>query len=163
MEKPLILVVEDEVEYSEKIANAVQSSDKYAASVAHSAKEALDTLKKHKGLFGAFPNRVRCIILDIKMPGMDGLRFLEKIRQEYDESIGVIMLTAYEDPAKWDRAIGGFVAAYIKKPFDRQDLLDKLDQFFSGDEKTVKKLYSKTLYKGFDRMEELRKGEKEDG
>ena len=137
MDKPLIMVVEDEVEYAEKISNAVKSSDKYQTVIAHSAAEALETMQGDKGIFGVFPNRIRCILLDIKMPEMDGLQFLEKIRKDYGGSIEVIIITAFEDYDKGDRAIGGYVASYIKKPFDRQDLLDKLDTLFSKNEKAV--------------------------
>ncbi|MBU0672601.1 MAG: response regulator [Candidatus Margulisbacteria bacterium] len=159
MEKPLILVVEDETEYAQKIAKTVTSSDKYEAIIANSAIEALETLKKNKGLFGVFPNRVRCILLDIKMPEMDGLQFLENIRKDYEDSIEVIIITAYEDYEKWDRAIGGYVASYIKKPFDRQDLLDKLDTLFSKNERAKGRIYADTVVKAVERIQEHKKGE----
>jgi len=152
MAKPLIMIVEDEVEYSKEIAEDVKSSGKYEAIVANSAKEALKILSKNKGLLGMSPNRVKCILLDIKMPEMDGLQFLEKIRKEYEDTIGVIIITAYEDYGKWDKALGGFAAGYIKKPYDRNDLLSKLDLFFSGGEETAHKMISDTLREGLDQM-----------
>ena len=153
MKKYLILIVEDEIEYSKEIAEDVKSSGKYEAIIANSAKEALDVLKKNKGLFGIFKNRIRCILLDIKMPEMDGLQFLEKIRKEYEDTMGVFMLTAYEDREKWDRALGGFVAGYIKKPYDRKDLLEKLDRFFSEDKDAGNKMISNTLIEGLGKMD----------
>jgi len=161
MTKPLILIVEDEFEYAEKIANAVKSSNKYDAIIAHSAPQALATLKKNKIFFGLLPNRISCILLDIKMPGMNGLEFLKEVRQNYKDTVGVFMLTAYEDVEKWDKALEGFVACYIKKPFDRHDLLSRLDKFFSEDKEVANKMISKTLVEGIERMEELRKEEKD--
>lgn len=159
MEKSLIMVVEDEVEYAREIAEDVKSSKKYEAVIANSAKEGLETLRKNKGFLGLFPNRVRLILLDIKMPEMDGLQFLEKIRKEYEDTIGVIIITAYEDYEKWDRALGGFVAGYIKKPYDRKDLLERIDLFFSKDTEAHDKMISKTLIEGVEKMSKI-EGEK---
>jgi CheY-like chemotaxis protein len=158
MDKPLIMVVEDEKEYSQRIAHAVESSERYQAVVANSAQEAFDLLKKNKTLFGILPNHIRCILLDIKMPEMDGLEFLKQLRKEYKDAIAVIMLTAYEDYEKWDRALGGYIAGYIRKPFDRKDLLKRLDTIFSEDEEATDKMISETFLDGIKRMEELKQG-----
>ncbi len=157
MTKPLVLVVDDEVEYANKISTAVKSGDKYETVTAYSAREALAELKRNKSLFGLRPNRIRCILLDVKMPEMDGLQFLRQLRREYGDAIGVIVVTAFEDPEKWDAALDGAVAGYVKKPFDRQDLLGKLDEFFSGKTDIQSKMVSDTLLEGLERMEQLKK------
>ena len=57
--KPLIMVVEDEKEYSDMIARMVTSTDKYEAIVANSAEEALALLKKNKPALGFLFNKIR--------------------------------------------------------------------------------------------------------
>jgi CheY-like chemotaxis protein len=160
MAKPLIMVVEDEVEYADKIASAVKGSGRYKTVTAYAAREALGILKKNIRLFGLLPNRVELILLDIKMPGMDGLQLLEKIRKDYGNGIGVIILTAYEDYDKWDRAITSLVAGYIKKPYDREFLLRKLDVFFRNDE-SYQHMVAKTYMEGVSKLGEFEKDKNE--
>ncbi|MFA5840197.1 MAG: response regulator [Candidatus Margulisiibacteriota bacterium] len=132
MANPVVMVVDDEVDVANSIANIIKDTSQYEVITAYSAKEALENLTKNKVLFGLGGNKIRFIFLDIKMPEMDGLSFLEKIRHEFGETIGVSMLTAWEDAEKWEKATSGFVVNYIRKPFKSEDLLKTLNQFFSG-------------------------------
>ncbi|NQT29719.1 MAG: response regulator [Candidatus Saganbacteria bacterium] len=134
MEKPLIMVVDDDAKVADRTARIIQQTEKYNIITAYSAKEGLEELSKNKIMFGLKGNRIRLIVLDIKMPEMDGLQFLEEIRKNYGGNIGVIMLTAYEDAEKWERATSGFIISYIKKPFDPEKLLLTIDKFFEGKE-----------------------------
>ena len=134
MSKPLIMVVDDEVDVANSITNTIKDTGKYEVITANSAKEALENLKKHKVMFGLGGNRIRLILLDIKMPEMSGLELLEKIRQGFGEDIGISMLTAWEDEEKWEKATSGFVINYIKKPFKSDELIATIDDFFMGKE-----------------------------
>ena len=134
MAKPLIMVVDDEIDVANSITNTIKDTARYDVITAYSGPEALQNLKKHKVLLGLGGNRIRLVLLDIKMPGMDGLELLEKIRQDFGEDIGISMLTAWEDEEKWDRATSGFVVNYIKKPFKSEELIATIDDFFSGRE-----------------------------
>ena len=153
MAKPIVMVVDDEQDVANSITNTIKDVDKYQVITAYSAKEALDQLAKNKVLFGLGGNKIRFIFLDIKMPEMDGLAFLEKVRKDFGEDIGVSMLTAWEDADKWDKATSGFVVNYIKKPFRSEELLSTLESFFEGDEG---KMVLKTFEKHIAKKEELK-------
>lgn len=160
MAKPLIMVVDDEKAFADELAKTIKLTGKYDVTVAYSAKDAHETLKKNKGIFGIFKNRIRCILLDIKMPEMDGLQFLKQLRKEYEGKIEVILITAYEDEEKWDKATEGLVAGYITKPFDKNKLLAKLDKLFSSKESRID-MIGDTLMEGFEKREQLRKEKQE--
>jgi len=154
MANPLILVVDDEPNIANLIADIVNGTDKYEAITANSAQEALNLLQKNKVMFGLGGNRVRFAFLDIKMPGMDGLQLLEKIRKDFGEEIGIAMLTAWEDAEKWDKATSGFVVDYIKKPFKAEELTGTLDKFFAGQEG---KMVINTFERHIEKREEFKK------
>jgi len=71
-------------------------------------------------------NHPDIVILDIRMPGMDGLEALEKMK-EIDPDINVIMVTAMEDMQHTIRAVQLGAYEYINKPLD----LDKLEVVIS--------------------------------
>lgn len=134
MAKPVVMVVDDEIDVANSIANTIKDTNLYDVVTAYSAKEALDQLSRHKTFFGLGGNKIKFIFLDIKMPGMDGLELLNKVRRDFGEDIGISMLTAWEDEEKWDKATSGFVVNYIRKPFKAEDLLNTLKGFFEGRE-----------------------------
>jgi CheY-like chemotaxis protein len=154
MANPLIMVVDDEIDVANSISSIIKDTKRYEVVTAYSAKEALEHLRKNKVFMGLGGNRIRLILLDIKMPEMDGLQFLEKIRKEFGEDIGVSMLTAWEDEEKWDRATSGFVINYIKKPFKSEELIATVDNFFKGQEE---KMVMQTFEKHIEKREEFKK------
>ena len=68
-------------------------------------------------------NRPHIVLLDIKMPGMDGIETLEKIR-ELDKEVGVIMITGVkkDEAGRTCMTLGAY--GYITKPLDL-DYLEK--------------------------------------
>ena len=61
------------------------------------------------------------ILLDVTMPGMDGILTLKKIR-EADPDAGIVMATAVQDEQIAKEAIELGAYAYCVKPFDMQYL-----------------------------------------
>jgi len=153
MGKPLIMVVDDDKDVADEIAASIKDTEKYEVATVYSARDALRLIEKNKKLMGN-RNRIELIVLDIKMPEMNGLELLARIRLTYpDDKMGVIMLTAYEDADKWEKATDGHIAAYLKKPFKEEELLKTLERYFSSaDEKT--KMIFETFEKHVDKMED---------
>ncbi|NQT30451.1 MAG: response regulator [Candidatus Saganbacteria bacterium] len=148
------MVVDDETDVADVIAETIKDTNRYEALVAYSAREALDHLSENRILRGLFGNRIRLIVLDIIMPEMGGLEFLELVRKDYDGSIGVVILTAYEDEDKWTRATSALVVDYIKKPFKNEKLISIIDRFCQGQRETM---IIETLEKHIEKREGLAK------
>jgi Response regulator containing CheY-like receiver, AAA-type ATPase, and DNA-binding domains len=102
-----ILVVDDEHSVAEFI-KEVLTEEGYLVEMAHSGREALSIVKKFS------PD---IVILDFMMPDMNGLQVLAELKA-FDESIQVLMLTAYNSVPTAIEAIRQGAADYILKPFD---------------------------------------------
>jgi DNA-binding NtrC family response regulator len=119
MIEPSVLVVDDEVQFVETL---VKRLDKRGVKVnsAHSGQEALDTLK------GSGATKTDVVVLDVKMPGMDGLETLALIKEQHP-LVEVIMLTGH---ATVESAIEGMKHGaydYLMKPCDFDVLMEKLN------------------------------------
>jgi response regulator NasT len=67
------------------------------------------------------------VILDVKMPGADGLQAARDIR-DLDLKVAVLILTAFSQRNLIDEAREAGVAAYLVKPFQRIELIPAIDQ-----------------------------------
>jgi response regulator NasT len=67
------------------------------------------------------------VILDVKMPGSDGLAAARSIR-DLDLKVAVLILTAFSQRSLIDEARDAGVAAYLVKPFQRIELIPAIDQ-----------------------------------
>ncbi|MEM1203993.1 MAG: response regulator transcription factor [Acidobacteriota bacterium] len=79
------------------------------------------------GLHLALTNEYDAIVLDVMLPGMDGLDFARRLRGDAGSSTPILMLTARDTLAD---KLAGFEAGtddYLVKPFDLQELAVRLD------------------------------------
>jgi response regulator NasT len=72
-------------------------------------------------------HRPDVVILDVKMPGMDGLAAARAIG-ELDERVAVLVLTAFSQRNLIEEAREAGVSAYLVKPFQRTELVPAIDQ-----------------------------------
>lgn len=68
-----------------------------------------------------------CLLLDVCMPDMSGLE-LQEILQEQNSDIPVIILTGHADIPTAVRAMKGGASDFIEKPFDSEELLERIHQ-----------------------------------
>lgn len=71
--------------------------------------------------------RPAMVFMDIKMPGMDGLTALERIRAQ-DPGAKVVMCTALKEQEQKARARKAGAKGYITKPFSRDDIVKALNE-----------------------------------
>src|SRR5687767_11243099 len=107
-----ILVVDDELGPRESLRMLLKPS--YLIHTADGGRAALEEIPRYQ------PD---IVIMDIKMPEMDGLEVLRRIKRA-DASIEVIMITAYASLETVKLALTHGAFEYLIKPFSRQDLED---------------------------------------
>ena len=112
-----ILFLEDEVTIREVIAEYMNVAG-HKVTECGSGDEAVERLKE---------KNFDLAVLDIKVPGISGLKVLEYIRNELKSDMGVIMLTAYEDINTQVEAFNFFADDYITKPASPIILLKRID------------------------------------
>ena len=81
------------------------------------------------------PNEINLILLDVMIPGMDGIATLNEIKKRYPE-IAVIIMTAYGSMDVAVQALRSHADDFIEKPFDVDDLRDKIREILREKAKT---------------------------
>ncbi len=113
-----ILLVDDEIPFVKTLTKRL-SRRELNIITAFSGQEALARLEKDPD--------IEIIVLDIKMPGMNGLRTLEEIKKEYP-FVEVIILTGHStvDSAIKGMRLGAF--DYLLKPCDIDQLISRMQE-----------------------------------
>ena len=103
-----ILVCDDDKAVSNFLGRFLKKEGYIQVDIALSGEEALEKITK---------DRHQLVLLDIRLPGMDGLQVLKRIK-EIDNNITVIMITGFVDIESADQAKKLGAYDYIVKPFD---------------------------------------------
>jgi FixJ family two-component response regulator len=113
---PLISVVDDDDSVRESLRGLIRSVG-FAAAVFASAEEFLNS--DHL-------RNTDCLILDVRMPGMNGLELQRRLAASH-MSIPVIFITAHGDEEVRSRALNGGAVDYLLKPFSEEALLNAIN------------------------------------
>lgn len=116
---PKILLVDDEREFVETLSERLRTRE-LETTVAYSGEEALSQIEK---------DEPEVMVLDLKMPGVDGMEVLRRVKKERP-NVEVIILTGHgseKDKALAER-LGAF--AYLEKPVDISVLTDTMRQAY---------------------------------
>jgi FixJ family two-component response regulator len=124
---PLISVVDDDDSVRESLRGLIRSVG-FAVNVFASAEQFLES--DHL-------SDTDCLILDVRMPGMNGLELQRKLATNHCE-IPVIFVTAHGDGDARARALNAGAVDYLLKAFSEEALLNAIDSALKskGNEKT---------------------------
>jgi CheY-like chemotaxis protein len=123
MTRDLILVVEDN-EANQMLARAVLELEGFEVRVAGDTDEARRHLREA---------RPSLILMDLQLPGQDGLSFTRELRGEpQTRSIPIVALTAHAMTGDRGTAIQAGCTGYIAKPIDTHTLGAEVRKFMNG-------------------------------
>jgi CheY-like chemotaxis protein len=113
MKKSRVLLVDDEAVVRDSVSEWLRDEE-YEVECASNGTDALDAMAKR---------RFDTALVDLKMPGMDGIELMKKIKQDSPKTI-VIIITAYGTVENAVEAIKSGASDYLTKPFT----LDRLEK-----------------------------------
>lgn len=113
--KTTVLVVDDE-EYIRRLITRILAEAGYKVVNAASGKEALERLAD---------SEIDLMLLDIRMPELDGFQTLELVRKQY--TIPVIMVTGVGEVTSVSDALSIGADDYVKKPFQARELIARIE------------------------------------
>ena len=115
MSRIKLLLVDDEEDYVKTMAARLELRD-VASRIATSGEEALRAVEE---------DAPHVMVLDLRMPGIDGMEVLERVREEHPH-VQVVILTGHGSEAAEERAreLGAFT--YMEKPADTTELLSTI-------------------------------------
>ncbi len=129
MEEMKMMLVDDEERFL-STTKKLLSRKGYDVLTATSGAEALEKLRTEK---------IHVVILDVKMPGMDGITTLKEIKRQFPMA-EVIMLTGH---ATVESAVDGLKSGatdYLTKPTDVEELIQKAEEAFAKRQRLEEKI-----------------------
>ena len=145
MKLPFIIIVDDDLQVLRAIQRDIRNEyrDEYRVTATDSATEAIELIKELK----LKNETVALFISDQRMPEMEGVAFLEKVKEIYPEA-KLVLLTAYSDIEAAIRAINNIrLDYYLLKPWNPpeeklypvvNDLLDEWQAFYKPDHEGIR-------------------------
>ena len=117
MSKTTVLIIDDEIKLTQSLSFTLRQA----------GMTCLEAHKGHTGCSIAKSESPDVILLDIRMPGQNGLQVLEWLNEELPD-IPVIMMSAFDDTKDAVTAIKMGAVDYLSKPFDVDELIFLLEE-----------------------------------
>ena len=125
MENKTVLVIEDN-EMNMKLVRTLLAIGKYRV---------LEAIDAEAGILLAREHRPDLILMDIQLPGIDGLSATRIIKNGAAlKDIPIVALTSYAMEGDEEKAAEAGCVGYIPKPIDTRDFLGTISRFFMHDE-----------------------------
>ena len=115
-ENKLVLVIDDDRDLRELLMLLLEGAG-YRVAIARDGRDALEKIEQE------FPS---IILLDMKMPGMNGWQFSAAFRERYGHRAPIVVVTAAEDARSTAEDIGA--EAWLGKPFELDDVLALIER-----------------------------------
>jgi len=115
-----ILLVDDDREFREEFRDSL---NEYAIVEAANGEEALNILKK--------PNDIDLVILDVKMPGINGTEVLKEMK-DVVPGLGIVILTGHSSEDVAIEALKGHADDYIEKPLNIDKIKGVIDRLLES-------------------------------
>lgn len=118
-----VLLVDDHAIVRGGVRSMLAHTEFRVVGEAASGKEALDAVSR------LLP---RLVLMDVRMPGADGLDTLPHLKKQHPE-VGVVLLTTFDNPTYFARAVADGAAGYLLKGVKRDELLVTLRAVANGE------------------------------
>jgi RNA polymerase sigma factor (sigma-70 family) len=120
--RPAIFVIDDDASVRDAVSNLLESVGLQ-----------VQVFKSTEAFQNAsLPDAPSCLVLDIKLPGMNGLEFQEAL-EKAGVKIPIIFITAHGDVPMTSRAMKAGAIEFLMKPFQKEDLLAAIQQGLDRD------------------------------
>mgnify|MGYP000848869184 CR=1 FL=1 len=114
-----VLLVDDEREFAQTLSERLQMRE-YGSAVVYDGAEALSLVAE---------DEPEVMVLDLKMPGVDGLEVLRRVKQEHP-NVEVIVLTGHGSKEIEKECMELGACAYLEKPVDMDTLTQKMQEAY---------------------------------
>ena len=124
MSKIKVLVTDDQIELAKELKSVLETDE--SLEVVALAKDGFDALEKIE------THAPDVVLLDIRMPNMNGVVATQRIKSEYPE-IKVVILTTFDDSDYILNAINNGASGYLLKDTSASALIDAVKNAYNGD------------------------------
>jgi CheY-like chemotaxis protein len=109
-----------------KLVNGLIKIGKYRMLEAEDAESGIEQIREQ---------RPDLVLMDIQLPGMDGLSATKVIKEDPDlKDIPIVALTSYAMQGDEEKALAAGCTGYITKPIDTRNFLETVSQYFEKDD-----------------------------
>jgi FixJ family two-component response regulator len=119
---PAIAVIDDDVSIRRALQRLLHAAG-FAVAMFATVREFLD---------GGHWAQTACLVLDIHLPGMTGFELQEHLSAA-GATIPIVFITAHDDASTHERARRAGASAYLRKPFDQEDLIAAIGRAIEPD------------------------------
>ena len=127
-----VLIVDDDEVMLKTAVDTIESLGANAE-YAHSGPEAIGMIE-HKHLSG---QNYDVVIIDWKMPDVDGVETIRRIRSQIDKNIPILLISAYDWSDIEDKAKEAGANGFVSKPLFRSTLYDKINALIGKESKSI--------------------------